>query len=171
MEEWKDIPSYEGYYQISTDRRVKSLKRYVEHPRFGRQLVHEKIIKSHRNYRGYVIVLLSKNTIKKTLQIHKLMALAFLPNPECKKTINHKNGIRHDNRLDNLEWATNSENQKHAFKYGKQYTHNARLVLDMQSGVFFYSIREAARSKSISYHSLSDRLTGKCENNSYLILI
>ena len=67
---------------------------------------------------GYERVVLTKNEIRKTYSVHKLVALAFIPNPENKKTINHKDGNKRNNNVSNLEWATEKENQNHKWKNG-----------------------------------------------------
>ena len=97
---WKDIPNYEGLYQVSNLGNVKSLK-------FGSQ----RILKYGINSGGYCVVVLCKNKTK-TLYVHKLVAEVFL-NEKCfgrEFVVNHKNFIRNDNRLDNLEIVTNREN-------------------------------------------------------------
>jgi hypothetical protein len=71
---------------------------------------------SKRN--GYYFLRLTKNKKQKNICIHRLMAETFIPNPENKPCINHKNGIKTDNRIENLEWCTNKENSTHAVKYG-----------------------------------------------------
>lgn len=67
---------------------------------------------------GYERVVLTKNGIRKTYSVHKLVALAFIPNPENKKTINHKDGNKRNNNVSNLEWATEKENQIHKWENG-----------------------------------------------------
>lgn len=101
---WKDIEGYEGLYQISSMGRVKSLWFWKE-----------RILKECRDWRWYTHVLLTKNKIAKTYKPHRLVAIAFVPNPKNKKEINHKNWNGLDNRVENIEWATRSENEKHKY--------------------------------------------------------
>lgn len=116
-EEWKDIPGYEGFYQASSLGRIKGLKRIVNHGKNGTMVLAEKILKPFINDSGYSVVSLS-NFGRLTRTSHRLVALAFIPNPENKPEINHKNGIKNDNRPDNLEWATSLENKAHALDLG-----------------------------------------------------
>ena len=112
MEEiWKDIEGYEGLYQISNLGRVKSF------PRKGTQTKKEKILKEKRDKKGYCFVSLN-NVGAKPYKIHRLVAQAFIPNLENKPQINHIDGDKTNNRIDNLEWCNNSENQIHAYKKG-----------------------------------------------------
>ena len=123
MEEiWKDIKGYEGYYQVSNLGRVKSLARYIFIIRNrGRQtynqIVKEKILKTHKSSNGYLLVFFKKNNKSKPFFVHRLVATAFIPNIENKPQVNHKDGNKQNNYLDNLEWATNCENMQHAWKH------------------------------------------------------
>lgn len=101
MEEWKSIPGFEGIYQISSEGRVKNA--------YGRMLKPE----TTRN--GYQRIRLFDG--KKYL-LHRLVASTFIPNLENKEVVNHKNGVKTDNRVENLEWSTWSENVKHAYATG-----------------------------------------------------
>lgn len=110
MEEvWKDIKGYEVLYQISTNGRVKSLLKVTK---FGNRLkVNEEIILNPAlGKRGYYVVSLNHNGKSKTFTIHRLIAEAFIPNPENKPCIDHINTIRTDNRIENLRWVTSKEN-------------------------------------------------------------
>lgn len=172
LSKFVDIPNMGGVYQINKLSQVKRVGGYVYNPMQPQIYIKEKIRKPHLSKQtGYWTVHLSINGMSKVCLIHRLMAETFLPNPENKKTVNHKNSIRSDNRLENLEWATNSENQKHAFRYGGQKCHNASLVLDTETGIFFDSIKKAADAKSIENWDLFSMLKGATKNRSSMILV
>lgn len=111
MEEiWKDIAGYEGRYEVSNFGRIKS---YVKKKVFG------KILSPYLCGEYYAIRLFfAKNRIGKVFFIHKLMAQAFIPNPDNKPEVNHENGIKTDNWLWNFKWVTKSENIQHAYDTG-----------------------------------------------------
>lgn len=97
MEIWKDIEGYEGLYKCSNMGNVYSIK-------------HKKVMSPRDNNCGYLTLSLYKNGKPKHFYVHRLVAEAFIPNPENKKTIDHINCVRSDNRLENLKWATQKEN-------------------------------------------------------------
>lgn len=108
MEEvWKDIKGYEGLYQVSTFGRVKSLSRIVNDS-IGRTIHKEGRILSSRisSQTGYPVINLLKDGLHKTLNVHRLVAEAFIPNPNNYPCINHKDESRDNNHVDNLEWCT-----------------------------------------------------------------
>lgn len=74
-----------------------------------------KILKQYRDKDGYAVVSYTENNITINHKVHRLIAKTFIPNPESKPNVNHKNGIKNDNRIENLEWATQSENLKHSY--------------------------------------------------------
>lgn len=116
MEEiWKDVPGYEGWYQVSNLGRIKSLSRYVDVREGVKIHINERVKPHYINKKGYCQIGLCKDGIRKGFLVHRLVADAFIPNPQNKRTVNHINCDKSDNRIENLEWATYSENIRHAF--------------------------------------------------------
>lgn len=112
---WKDVVGFEGLYQVSNLGNVKSLDRLVTYSD-GRQITHKgKEIIPLDNH-GYLRVSLSKNGEKKEYRVHRLVALAFIPNPDNKPYVNHLDEVKSNNFVDNLEWSTKDEN----FNYSKE---------------------------------------------------
>lgn len=125
MEEiWKDIAGYEGLYQISNFGTIKSLSREFYQPdRFGsiyKNRTRNKILINNLSKKGYWCISLTKNAQRKQFYVHRLIANAFIPKVEGKNYINHINGIKTDNRIENLEWCTISENNTHYWRVLKK---------------------------------------------------
>ena len=122
---WRDIEGYEGIYQVSNYGRVRSLR--AEYMR---------VLKLRLESDGYVIARLVKNGIVKYPAVHRLVANAFIPNSENKPTVNHIDGDKTNNRVENLEWATQKENLAHALRTGLRapndgtHSHFAKLTED-----------------------------------------
>jgi acetylglutamate synthase len=118
MEEiWKDIEGYEGYYQVSNLGRVKSLKRCYQLKVNTTKCVEERILSPRVNKLGYAQILLHKLSTRKTVLVHRLVASAFLKSNGL-PYVNHKNGIKSDNRVENLEYVTASQNTQHSVDIG-----------------------------------------------------
>jgi hypothetical protein len=148
QEIWKNIKGYEGKYQVSSIGRVKSLQR-ISTFNNSKGLKKEIIIKTW-NDEGYIRVKLSNNSVEKTYRVHRLVANEFLENPFNKSQVNHKNGIKTDNSVENLEWVTNSENSIHAFENNLRKSplgsNHVNSKLNEQKVL---EIRKIGRSKSL----------------------
>jgi len=120
---------------------------------------------------GYYSIVICYNGSKKTELIHRLVAKCFIPNPENKRTVNHKNGVKTDNHVSNLEWATDGENIRHAFRTGlSDKTGNSlrermqKTVINTVTGETYPSATKAAKENGINENSLRGYLTGKRPN-------
>jgi len=132
QEIWKDIPGYEDWFQVSTEGRVKcfythknngfNTREWVKETRAVKQTELHHLTKKCRkgDLPHYMSVILYNYKTKKSrsVGVHRLVALAFIPNPLNKPQVNHINGIKNDNRIENLEWNTPQENMKHASRIG-----------------------------------------------------
>ncbi len=124
VEEWKEIEGFEGLYEVSNTGKVRSLDRIairkdgVKVPKKGKELFFTISKIDEHGHRPRASVQLWKENKAYLRPVHRLVAKAFIPNPENKPTVNHIDGNALNNRVDNLEWATYSENQLHAFRIG-----------------------------------------------------
>lgn len=109
---FKPIKNYESLYAVSNLGRVKSLYRIINN-----HIIDEKILSPRKSKDGYLSVILHKDNKPKTFKIHRLVAETFIPNPENKETVNHKDGNKLNNAVINLEWSTRSEQMYHAYQH------------------------------------------------------
>ena len=133
LEEWRDLPGYEGLYQASNLGQIRGPRGTVNKP--------------FKNRDGYLVATLYNGRKKSRTGAHRLVAMAFIPNPDNKPQINHKNGIRTDNRPENLEWVTCSENNLHR----RRVLHGGggrekRPVRCLDTGVVYPSITAASKA-------------------------
>ena len=191
MEEiWKDIEEYKGLYQVSNLGNVRSLDRLVKAGYNNKQNKKGRRLTKLSNQKGYLVVKLSKENHGKRILIHRLVAKAFIPNPENKPQVNHIDGNKENNNVSNLEWCTNSENQIHAYKTGlnkvteeqrkkmsekkkgkslseevkklkRKNAKTKKAVICITTGEIFESIMDASRKTNINSGSISNA----CNNN------
>ena len=173
IEEWRDIRGYEGVYQISSLGRIRSLDRYVDdkgHKRF----VKGKILKPSKHKNNYEYVVLYD---RKHRMIHRLVAETFIDNIDNKRTVNHINGDKSDNRVINLEWCTHKENINKAWDLGlykisdlqrqkgkERGKNNCKKIIqmDLQNNVIkvWDSLTEASKTLNISLGTIGNCARG-----------
>lgn len=143
MEEWKDIKGYEGLYQVSSLGRVKSLN----YNKTGK----EHLLNPGKVGGGYLMFVLSKGGKRSNLLLHRLVAEAFIPNPDNLPCVNHKNEDKSDNRVENLEWCTH--------KYNNNYgSHNTLIGLSNSKAIYQYTIDGLFVKKWISPYEVERQL-------------
>jgi len=162
-EKFYPMKGYEDRYEISKLGIVKSLNKKVSMIVRGKKIsivLKGKVIGNsdtlgYRRFRNG----------EKQIFIHRMVAKTFIPNPHNKPSINHINGIKYDNRVENLEWCTQRENILHARNTGLNKGRPGKIVLNLFTGIFYDSISEAAFSISVNRMSLSFKLkTGKSKS-------
>ena len=163
---WKDVNGYEGYYKVSNFGKIKSCLRIVKNGLGNAdRIIKSRIIKPYKDNHGYHMVSLSKDGKVKKHKVHRLVAEAFISNPENKPTVNHLNEIKYDNRASNLEWATYKENNDHG-------GHNERVSKTLSKPIeqldkngnkisSFESVREASLATGIHIMNIKSCLAHK----------
>lgn len=144
-EEWRPVKGYEGLYEVSNTGKVRSLY-------FGKT----RILSPCKNSQGYLQAVLCKDKVPKGLRVHRLVASAFIPNPNNKPEVNHIDGNKANNNVDNLEWCTREYNMRHACHNGLMNVdiHRKSVILYKKYGEY-KSITEAAEALNVSKLGLS----------------
>ena len=155
--EWKPVVGYEGLYEVSSDGDVRNAKT-------GR------VLKPGRGKDGYLQLCLCHLGRSRTFSIHRIVAIAFIKNPNGKEQVNHKDGVKTNNNVKNLEWSTPSENLTHAWVNG--YCENTRLsasklVVDLQTGVFYNSLVEACNATGSNYDNSKHKAISKSKTQRF----
>lgn len=156
MEQWKDIEGYEGYYQVSSEGKIRSLDRVIN----GR-LIKGKKIKPKHDGKGYLVLALCKGGKQKYYKVNRLVALTFLPNPKKFPCTNHKDCNPTNNRVENLEWCDYTYNNHYANRIEKariKMVNNPKIskevykyTLDGDLIAKYPSANEAQRDMGINY--------------------
>lgn len=159
----KPIKNYENYL-ISKDGETWSIKSNI-------------FLKPAANDRGYKTVSISSNGKAKTFKVHRLVALAFVPNPNNYNEVNHIDGDKFNNKAENLEWCSRSQNIAHSYKLNLRNGINAGIaaraviskpVIDINTGVFYDSILDASKYCNFKYKTLAMYLNGSRKNKTSL---
>ena len=161
-EQWKDVSGYEGLYQVSNLGNVKALEREV----LGKdgKIYHykERILKSFYNDTGYLHVALHKNGKRKTCKVHRLVAQAFIPNPNNLPIINHRDENKSNNLYTNLEWCDHKYNTNYGTRTERWREHNKdkherqqKKVLNVTTGEIFNSLKEVEEKLEIPHSNVS----------------
>lgn len=163
QEIWKDVVGWEGLYQVSNLGRIRTLPKI--HNSIHPYIAKEKILKFFPNKDGYWLVDLVKDRKKTRFQVHRLVALAFIPNPQNKPEVNHINEIKTDNRIENLEWATRTENNNHGTRNKRTGDANSKRVYqyDLQGNYIceYPSTKVAAWALGVSVSLISACCCGR----------
>lgn len=171
MEIWKDVVGYEGLYQVSNEGRVKTLN----YKRTGT----ERIMRHETDKWGYFKLSLYKNGKMKSVRVHRIVAQAFIPNPQNLATVNHKNEIKTDNRVENLEWLSDYDNRMYGTRLARISIANkgkfvnrkdqSKTVLQFtKEGEFvaeFPSLKEVERQLGFNFGNLSNCCRGKIKHS------
>lgn len=160
MEIWKTIQGYEGLYEVSNLGNVRSLDRAVKQSNGSIGHYKGRVLKGEQDKKGYRRVRLSKNNITQKFQVHRLVALAFIPNLENKQFVNHIDESTDNNNVDNLEWCTGHENMRHGTIQKRLAEAKKKKIICITDGKKFNSINEAAEYYGIGRRLISSVLSG-----------
>lgn len=170
MEIWKDIIGFEYQYQISDFGRLRSKPRIVIRSNGAKQTVKGKVLKTFIGSTGYEFGVFQIGKKTKNFAIHRLVAIHFIPNPYKKYAVNHLNGLKTDNRLENLEWVTKSENEIHARKTGLKCTKGEKAskailtesqVMIIRAELSVFTQRQLAQKYGVSRSCIASIAKGR----------
>lgn len=160
---WKDVVGFEGMYQVSDLGRVRGLNRITRNNATSTKNIKGKLLTPYKNDNGYMMVCLSNpNYNKRHYRVHRLVAEAFLPNPHNYTDVNHKDEMKHNNNVTNLEWCNRSYNSRYGTCQERLSKHKQRSVVmcDKKTGKelkVFDSMKTAMKETGL-YRTLISRV-------------
>lgn len=159
MEEWRDIEGYEGLYQVSNIGRIKSLAHVIKaNISGGIRCTNEHIKRTNKGWHGYHYVALCKDGVSKTRSVHRIVAIAFIPNENNYPAVNHIDGNKDNNSADNLEWCSNAYNSAHAVKMG--LITRAKKVRCVNTGIIYRCSKDAELATGINGRNIRSACSG-----------
>lgn len=164
---WKDVVGYEGVYKVSNFGFVKSLARETISKDGKRMPIKEKILVGASIRYKFVLLYKDNKSIRKTRSIHRIVAMAFIPNPKNLAQVNHIDGDRYNNNVENLEWCDAFHNMQHCYRLGLRKTMRSgeTKVWNPNTGESFQSIRKLSEHLNIKYQTLYSKITGPQKND------
>lgn len=139
-EEWRPVPGYEDSYEVSNTGRVRSLPRASISPRGYVFKIRERILRAAPDGKGYLMVWLYQDGKRRSVKVARLVAEAFIPNPENKSQVDHINAVKHDNRVENLRWVTGKENFHNPISYKRNAESKTGILNHRSKRVFQYTL-------------------------------
>lgn len=150
MEEiWKEVPGFEGLYQVSNYGQIRST------PRRGTT---GGIMKGHIDKKGYINITLRKDGAQYTQKLHRLIAITFIPNPNNYPEVNHKDENKQNNRVDNLEWCTTSYNHEYGTRTVRASTRCGKPIRCVETGIEYQGAKWASKELSIDSSGITKAL-------------
>lgn len=175
MQKWKSVKGFEDSYEVSNDGFVRSLSRSVKYKHGGKDRVWPgKILNHYLARNGYCDITLKRANKNHHFALHRLVGIAFIPNPLNLPQINHKDNNKQNNHMDNLEWCDQHGNMRHAFDNnhhsGQGATHyKSRRILNLATKSYYNTLDEAAAAIGMPKQYIWRRLSGEVKNNINLV--
>lgn len=179
IKQWLPVVGYEGIYEVSLDGYVRSIPRVCRSKFGSERSVPQSLLKIHEFDSGYCYVVLSRSGRSKNVLLHRIVAEAFIPNPENKPAVNHIDLNKRNNCVSNLEWVTNSENTNHSIARGtikiSSQDHMKRMgiirgkqlskpIRCIETGREYVSIKQCAESMNIKTSYLYEYVSGNIKS-------
>lgn len=167
QEVWKDIPEYKGFYQASNLGQIRSVDRRISQLANGGKTRFTytkkgKILSQEKQNGGYLVVSICVNNRRKVCTVHRLVASAFIENPNGHEEVNHRDGDKTNNRVENLEWLSRSENLKHSYRTLKRKG-NRKPIICIETKRVYSSCKEASDKTGINVSSINHAVNGLYE--------